>query len=68
MGKVIFIAFFGAGALCLAFLGYVTGYYDAMEKMEEEDEAENKKKHEEDLAVRVRRYGRRYKRIDYRIR
>lgn len=68
MGQVIFITFFAAGALCLAFLGYVTGYYDAVEMMEEEDEAKKEEEHEEDLAARVRRYGRRYKRIDYRIR
>lgn len=66
MGQVIFVAFFTAGACCLAILGYATGYYDAIEKME--DEKDDKEEKEADLTNRVRGIGRKHKRIDYNLR
>ena len=69
MGQVIFITFFAGAALCLALLGYATGYLDGMERREDDYEAEEKKKENEaNLTANVRRYARKHKRIDYRIR
>ena len=68
MGQVIFVAFFAAAAAGLALLGYATGYSDAIERMEDEYEAEEEeKKRKTDLTDRVRRYARKHKCIDYRI-
>ena len=69
MGQVIFIGFFALAAMGLAFLGYVTGRYDAYEEMEEEDEQEEAEKESEAaLTTRIRRFTRKHKRIDYNLR
>lgn len=66
MAQCIVIAFFCLAAVSLAILGYATGYYDAIERKEHENDIEE----DEEIIDfnRIRPGARANKRIDYNLR
>lgn len=66
MAQCIVIAFFCLAAVSLAVLGYATGYYDAIERKEHENDIEENETF--DNFDHIRAVSRRNKRIDYNLR